>query len=113
MTALTQAPDAENMNMDTVSVPREPTEAMLEGARDWSAKLYGKPIGSDAARGCYAAMLSTAPTPQAVTVDDAAVERGEEAGFQYMRKHLMDRNYDPKDAIRAILTAAFPQRREE
>lgn len=43
-----------------VSVPREPTEAMLLASRDWSDKLYGKPIGSPAAKGCYAAMLEAA-----------------------------------------------------
>ncbi len=38
-------------------VPREPTEAMLIAAREWSRKKYGKPIGDDDARGCWAAML--------------------------------------------------------
>ncbi len=41
-------------------VPREPTEAMLIAAREWSHKKYGKPIGSDAACGCWAAMLEAA-----------------------------------------------------
>lgn len=43
-----------------VLVPREPTEAMLIAARDWSHHKYGKPIGNDAAQGCWAAMLTTA-----------------------------------------------------
>ena len=37
---------------------QEPTEEMLIAARDWSLKKYGKPIGNDAARGCWAAMLA-------------------------------------------------------
>ena len=35
---------------------QSPTEAMLIAARDWSAKKYGTPIGSDAATGCWQAM---------------------------------------------------------
>ena len=48
---------------ETATVPREPTEAMLDAARDWSAKKYGQPIGNDAARGCWAAMLAATPKP--------------------------------------------------
>lgn len=44
-----------------VMVPREPTEAMHDAARDWSAKKYGKPIGLDASDGCYRAMIAAAP----------------------------------------------------
>lgn len=39
-------------------VPVEPTEAMLNAARDWSVKKYGIGVGNDAAIGCYAAMLA-------------------------------------------------------
>lgn len=39
------------------SLAREPTEAMLNAARDWSAAKYGKPIGNDAAIGCWQAMF--------------------------------------------------------
>ena len=46
-----------------VLVPREPTEAMLIAARDWSYAKYGKPIGNDAATGCWGAMLAAAPQP--------------------------------------------------
>ena len=41
---------------------------MLEAARDWSRTKYGKPIGSDAATGCWQTMLdavtSTVPPAQ-------------------------------------------------
>ena len=37
-------------------VPIEPNETMLIAARDWSHKKYGKPIGNDAAKGCWKAM---------------------------------------------------------
>jgi len=48
---------------DYVLVPREPTPAMLDAARDWSLKTLGRPVGNDGARGCYAAMLAAAPQP--------------------------------------------------
>lgn len=37
-------------------MPRTPTEAMRIAARDWSYQKYGKPIGNDAADGCWTAM---------------------------------------------------------
>lgn len=36
----------------------EPTREMLIAARDWSYKKYGKPIGDDAAIGCWKAMYA-------------------------------------------------------
>lgn len=42
-------------------VPIEPTQGMLEAARDWSLKQYGKPVGNDGANGCYQSMLADAP----------------------------------------------------
>jgi hypothetical protein len=42
-------------------VPSQPTEEMHNAARHWSYKIYGKPIGTDASNGCYAAMLSSSP----------------------------------------------------
>ena len=50
--ALPQIPDGMAL------VPVEPTEAMLVAARDWSYKKYSKPIGNDAAQGCWQAMLA-------------------------------------------------------
>jgi hypothetical protein len=40
--------------------PSEPTEAMLTAAHDWSYAKYGKPIGNDAAIGCWRAMRDAA-----------------------------------------------------
>lgn len=40
----------------------EVTPEMLNAARDWSVKQYGKPIGNDAAIGCWLAMSAAAPT---------------------------------------------------
>jgi len=48
---------------ECVVVPREPTEAMLHAARDWSVKKYSQGIGHDAAIGCYRAMIAAAPPP--------------------------------------------------
>ncbi|WP_336817247.1 hypothetical protein [Burkholderia gladioli] len=42
-------------------VPIEATEGMKHAARDWSDKKYGKPIGNDAAIGCWGTMLDAAP----------------------------------------------------
>jgi hypothetical protein len=36
---------------------KEPTEEMLNAARDWSYKKYGKPVGNDGAIGCWKAMI--------------------------------------------------------
>ena len=40
-----------------ILVPKEPTQAMLDSARDWSTKKYGKAVGNDGASGCYKAMI--------------------------------------------------------
>lgn len=45
---------------------RVPTEAMLTAARDWSDKKYGKPIGNDAAIGCWQAMWDASPASSTV-----------------------------------------------
>lgn len=37
-----------------------PSEGMLIAARDWSQSKYGKPIGNDAAIGCFGAMIRAA-----------------------------------------------------
>ncbi|EXE11920.1 hypothetical protein J559_3179 [Acinetobacter sp. 983759] len=42
---------------ELVLVPREPTEKMLNAARDWSTAKYGKPVGNDGSKGCYQAMI--------------------------------------------------------
>ena len=39
-------------------VPVEPTEKMLEAARDWSIAKYGKAVGNDGATGCYRTMIA-------------------------------------------------------
>ncbi len=41
-------------------VPIEPTQAMLDAARNWSYAKYGKPVGNDGATGCYRAMVAMA-----------------------------------------------------
>jgi hypothetical protein len=47
---------------DEAATPLEPTEAMLDAARDWSIKKYGRGIGNDAAIGCWKAMLLACPS---------------------------------------------------
>ena len=55
---------------------REPTEAMLDAARDWSREKYGKPIGNDGAIGCWQAMLAalpSIPSREGVTCDPKSI----------------------------------------
>ena len=52
---------------EAVAVPKEPTESMYGGARDWSIDRYGLGIGDDAARGCYLSMLAASPYAQKET----------------------------------------------
>lgn len=59
-----QQSQAEAVPPAHVLVPVEPTEAMLLSARDWSATKYGKPIGDDAAKGCWGAMVAAAIAQQ-------------------------------------------------
>ena len=42
---------------DFVLVPKEPTQTMLDSARDWSTKKYGRAVGNDGTSGCYKAMI--------------------------------------------------------
>lgn len=53
-----QAAKAQAVQEGFVVVPKEPTEKMLNAARDWSADKYGKPVGNDGSRGCYQSMIS-------------------------------------------------------
>lgn len=43
-----------------IDAMREPTDAMLIGARDWSYKKYGKPVGQPDATGCWQSMIDAA-----------------------------------------------------
>jgi len=43
-----------------LAVLEKPSEAMLDAARDWSGDEYGKPIGNEAAIGCFTAMIRAA-----------------------------------------------------
>ena len=52
-----QAAKAQVIPDGFVVVPKEPTKTMLDSARDWSTKKYGKAVGNDGASGCYKAMI--------------------------------------------------------
>src|SRR5690606_29328477 len=52
-----QAAKAQAVPEGFILVPKEPTQAMLDSARDWSTKKYGKAVGNDGASGCYKAMI--------------------------------------------------------
>jgi hypothetical protein len=54
----------------------EPTQEMLDAARDWSREKYGKPIGSADATGCWKAMAAAAPAQPVIALhitDEMAV----------------------------------------
>ncbi len=40
-----------------IAAIREPTDAMLAAAQDWSRHKYGQPIGNEDATGCWQVML--------------------------------------------------------
>lgn len=53
--------EVENARLQRAArVSRDPTEAMLVAARDWSYVKYGAPVGDDAATGCWRAMFDAA-----------------------------------------------------
>ncbi len=47
--------------IDTI---REPSEAMLNAARDWSVGRYGRGVGNDDAIGCWHAMVDAILAPE-------------------------------------------------
>lgn len=83
------------------AAPAQPTEAMLDAARDWSDAKYGKPIGDDAAIGCWNAMMAAAPAPS-----DGLREALERIAEQQMYRS----GYDQTDiSVEPVLTAAEMQ----
>jgi hypothetical protein len=56
------------------AAPMQPTEAMLHAARDWSVKKYGQGIGSDAAIGCWQAMLAASHAAPAQSGEPVALD---------------------------------------
>jgi len=101
-------------------VPYDPTTDMLKAAQYWSSRKYGKPIGNDAAIGCYHAMLAVSPKPpakpsrmEAGGVARARAEALEEAakvvenyGSQIMPDQLTDEVMKLAAAIRSLATPA-------
>lgn len=47
------------LNLATLAIQAmlEPTSEQLNAAREWSLEKYGKPIGNEAAIGCWKAMI--------------------------------------------------------
>lgn len=91
------------MNLDAAVASLN--DSLARGDELMQSKSWSGGFKSEAIREVLCA-LSSAPTPQAVTVDDAAVERALDAYDQI--NHGRD-----EEAMRAALLAAFPQRREE
>jgi hypothetical protein len=46
-----------------IEAMREPTKAMLVGARDWSIQKNGQGVGNDQATECWRAMIDVALDP--------------------------------------------------
>lgn len=98
----------------------EPTPAMLTAARDWSAKKYGKPIGNDAAIGCwkamYAALHPAAPekTEGAMTFDEPSfpspdVQYDARYGGEVIRYHSDEQIIQyAEDCVAAARAALVP-----
>jgi hypothetical protein len=84
------------------AAPMHPTEAMLNAARDWSLKKYGQGIGSDAAIGCWQAMLATSPTAPAQSCGDAEQADAPQKRPETTSEHI----------ARDIREGRFPQRSE-
>jgi hypothetical protein len=61
--------DLEPIARAAIAAMREPTEAMLTAAADWSRRKYGSPIGNDAATGCWHVMID------AILRDDGAASK--------------------------------------
>ena len=64
-----QAAKAQAIPEGFVLVPKEPTQEMLDSARDWSIKKYGKAVGNDGTYGCYKAMIAAAQEQNGVSND--------------------------------------------
>lgn len=103
-----------------VWVPIEPTYEMLVAARDWSAQVYGKPIGHVAATACHKAMIAAAP-PRAqaataasvhpeLTMNESLLKRAAETREEFwgnMKEALQDMPLGARGA-RVIDPAAAP-----
>lgn len=86
---------------------KEPTEAMLIAARDWSYKKYGKPIGDDAAIGCWKAMFEAAPEN---TIEGQPTDEMVELARKEFWRVLAIKELTLEDAWRAALEAALEYR---
>ena len=84
-----------------VAIPRIPTEAMLNAARDWSVKKYSQGIGNDAAIGCWQAMYDA--TERAAAPADRQSVLEEVAAWYAKEGYFMDEDDIPA-AIRALAT---------
>jgi hypothetical protein len=50
----------EDIARTAIEAMHRPTEAMLDAARDWSIKKYGRAVGNDGTSGCWGAMIDEA-----------------------------------------------------
>lgn len=104
---------------DEKPLPREPTQAMLDAARDWSAREYGKPIGHDAAARCWRVMWDAGTSKdETMTYQqfEAAVIAGiiRQTGWTEQQakntagdlQEFIDEKMSPADAVSEIFYAA-------
>ena len=86
---------------DMIARLREPTEAMLNAARDWSQTKYGKPIGNDDARSCWNVMFDASALPKLLAVAEAA--------RKYMTPHQSANENELRESVLMIALAALDE----
>ena len=82
---------------------REPSEAMLIGARDWSRRKLGTPVGNEAATECWQAMLDalverTEPpsTAERLGLWSVAAVQQRKAERQRLRERMVAQGFVPR-----------------
>lgn len=71
------------------TIPRVPTEAMLNAARDWSVKVIGQGVGNKAATGCWQAMFDAAPSGASGAQGELNGATGATGGEERKEVHLL------------------------
>ena len=98
-------------NREAAKAPRNPTEAMLNAARDWSALFVGSPIGNKAATGCWQAMFDALPND---TDASAPSPTDEEIASAMVKAYLRTpASWSLLQSMIAVLAAAKPLIRQQ
>jgi hypothetical protein len=96
--------DATGKATNAGGLPRIPTEAMLNAARDWSVKKFGMGVGNDGATGCWQAMYDAAVQSPATSAADATGKAGELVAA--MRDRVAHIRYIDESSRKLLIQAA-------